>query len=137
MEDAKPLILLVDDSEDFREIMSLRLNAVGFQTVAVSGGKAALEKLKEINPELIVLDLEMPDMNGVETLMHIKSDPKLKDERVIFLTNYGEPQEKLAEVDRKFASDMGALCYLRKTDDMTHIVKEIQEHASAPTYTHS
>ncbi len=96
-----------------------------------------IAKLKDIKPELIVLDLEMPGMNGVETLMKIKGDPATKDERVIFLTNYGEPQEKLAEVDKKFASEVGALCYLRKTDDMTHIVKEIQQHATTPSYTHS
>lgn len=133
----KPLILLIDDSDDFREIMALRLNAAGFETVQANGGEIGIEKLKDNKPDLIVLDLEMPGMNGVETLMKIKADPKTKNEKVVFLTNYGEPQEKLAEVDKKFASEVGALCYLRKTDDMSHIIKEIQQHASAPSGSHS
>ena|SRR3989338_3899036 len=133
----KPLILLVDDSDDFREIMSLRLNAAGFDTLQANGGEAALSKLKNNKPDLVVLDLEMPGMNGVETLMKIKADPATKNEKVVFLTNYGEPQEKLAEVDKKFAFEVGALCYLRKTDDMSHIIKEIQQHASASPNTHS
>lgn len=127
----KSLILLVDDSEDFREIMSARLNADGFETICVSNGEEAVSRLRECNPDLIVLDLEMPGLNGVETLMQIKSEPELKNMKVVFLTNYGEPQEKLAEVDKKFATQVGALCYLRKTDDMSHIIKEIREHAGS------
>ncbi len=125
----RTVILLVDDSEDFREIMSARLGADGFEVICVPGGEQAVSKLKECNPDLVVLDLEMPGLNGVETLMQIKSEPELRNMKVVFLTNYGEPQEKLAEVDKKFATQVGALCYIRKTDDMSHIVGEIRKHA--------
>ncbi|OGY59177.1 MAG: hypothetical protein A3B23_00460 [Candidatus Colwellbacteria bacterium RIFCSPLOWO2_01_FULL_48_10] len=131
MANSKPLILLIDDSQDFRDIMSVRLGAAGFDTVQASGGEEGIAKLKQINPDLIVLDLEMPGINGVETLMRIKNDPSNKDKKVVFLTSYGEPQEKLAEVDKKFATEVGALCYLRKTDDMNHIVREIKSHATS------
>lgn len=131
MANTKPLVLLIDDSDDFREIVSLRLGAAGFETVQANRGEAGIEKLKNIKPDLVVLDMEMPGLNGVETLMKIKDDPATKDAKVVFLTSYGEPQEKMAEVDQKFAAEVGALCYIRKTDDMNHIIREITEHATS------
>ncbi|HEY4496776.1 MAG TPA: response regulator [Candidatus Paceibacterota bacterium] len=126
----KPLILFVDDSEDFRDIFSTKLTAEGFDVVTAVNGEDALEKLKNINPEVILLDLEMPVMNGVETLLKIRSDDKFKNAKVLFCTNYGEPKERAAWTDEKFAKEIGAIGYLRKTDDLDTIAKQVKAYAS-------
>ncbi len=124
-----PLILLVDEEKDFSDIFSLKLKASGFDVVSVSSGKEALLKLKEIKPDLILLDVEMPEMNGFETFTQIKSNPATAKTKVAFLTNYGEPLpvEQVRKLDEKFAKQIGAMAHLRKSDDLDEIAKKIKE----------
>jgi len=124
-----PLILLVDEEKDFLDIFSLKLKASGFDVVLAPSGKEALLKLKEIKPDLILLDIEMPEMNGFETFTQIKSDKATAKIKVVFLTNYGEPLpvQKIRALDEKFAKEIGALSYIRKTDNLDDIVKRVKE----------
>lgn len=126
-----PLLLLVDDDKDFLDIFSLKLKAAGFDVVTVPSGKEAITKLKEIKPNLILLDVEMPEMNGFETFNQIKSNPEIANAKVVFLTSYGEPLpvEKIRELDARFAQEIGALSYIRKTDELDEVVKRVKELA--------
>lgn len=126
MED-KSLILIIDDTADFREIFALKLKAAGYDVIDASGGEEGISKIKASHPDLVLLDMEMPMLNGVDTLIKIKSDPEIKDTKVVFLTSYGEPQEKQAWLDNKFAEELGAMDYIRKTDDLDKIVGRIKE----------
>jgi len=123
----KPLILLVDDEENFREIFSTELQSVGFEVIAVDSGVAALEKLNEIRPVLVLLDVEMPGQNGAETLEKIKADPNLSGIKVAFLTNLGNSDRSLQWTDEKFAREAGAVDYIKKTDDLGNIRTQIQK----------
>ena len=87
-------ILLIDDSADFIEIFSLKLKAAGFAIETAENGAEALEKLKIVRPDLVLLDMEMPVMNGAEMLLKIKGDTTLKDLKVAFLTNLGDPRQE-------------------------------------------
>lgn len=122
----QPLILIIDDTADFREIFSLKLGAVGYRVITASNGAEGIEKIKKEKPVLVLLDMEMPGMNGIETITKIKEDPEIKDTKVSFLTSYGEVQESQAWLDNKFAEEIGAIDYIRKTDDFDQIIKHIQ-----------
>lgn len=133
MEERQSLILLIDDEKDFREILSAKLKAAGFGIAEAVNGKEGVSKAKEMKPDLILLDLNMPVMNGAETLLRFKSDPDLENFKIVFLTNYGEPQKEMERVDEKFAQEAGALDYIRKTDDLDKITEEVKNILYAPT----
>ncbi len=137
MAEQKPLILLIDDEQEFREILSTKLQTVGFNTAEADNGEEGIRKIKEIKPDLILLDLKMPVMNGAETLLKIKSDPDLQNFKVVFLTNYGEPKKELSGIDEKFAREVGALSYIRKTNDLDGIVEEVKNIFRASTTSNS
>jgi len=80
-------ILIVDDDSDILEIVKLALSSVGnFSIEVCSSGKEALEKVGIAKPQLILLDVMMPDMDGPTTLRKIRENPELTDIPVIFLT---------------------------------------------------
>lgn len=124
--DTKPLILLVDDEKDFREIFSVKLSSAGFNVVTAVDGRDALNQLKKIKPDLVLLDMRMPEMNGAETIYEIKSDPKLKDLKVAFMTNLGEIAPDEVWSDEKFAREAGAIDYIKKSDDLDVIVEQVK-----------
>jgi CheY-like chemotaxis protein len=123
--EGKPLILIVDDAKDFRIIMSAKLMAEGFAVEDAESGEAGIKKATELLPDLILLDVEMPKMNGIQTLSALKADPKTANLKVAFLTNYGE-SDNGADIDRKFAREIGALDHIRKTDDLSSIVEKVR-----------
>lgn len=128
------LILIIDDEAAFNEIFGAKLSAAGFKVEAAMSGAEGIEKAKALKPNLILLDIKMPGMNGAETLLKIKEDPATKDAKVIFLTSLGDPRAELAEfqdVGNKFSKDFGAGGYIRKTDDLVSIVDRIKSFLSA------
>lgn len=128
MAEKKPLILLVDDEKDFIDIIGGKLNSSGFEAVGALNGEDALTALKDMKPDLVLLDVNMPGLNGVDVLEKLKENPATADTKVVFLTAYGEPLpiKELLENDKKFAQEAGALDYLKKTDDLNEIVKRIK-----------
>ncbi len=123
----KPTILLVEDEADFREIFGTKLTAGGFIVVPAENGEDALEKLKTIKPDLVILDFMMPKMNGLETFMKMKESEELKKLKVVFMTNHGEPLLELGDTDKKYAQEIGAMDFIRKTDDLNIAVSHFKE----------
>ncbi len=111
-------ILIVDDDADFREIFRTKLQENGFEILTADDGASALEIMKKEKPDLTLLDVEMPKLNGAECLELIRKDPELKDRKVVFLTNLGETQKSAAWSDQKFAREAGAFDFIRKSDDL-------------------
>ena len=120
--DGKPVVLLVDDDDNLREIIKAKLEAAGFSVAEAKDGEDGLRKTKEIRPDLVLMDVQMPKMNGIESLSKIKSDPDIASTKVIFLTNYGEANTADQPLDDKFAKDIGAAGHIRKTDDLDLII---------------
>jgi len=118
-------ILLVDDDNDLRTIMSMKLQAAGFNVLEAVNGEEGITQAREYNPDLVILDVDMPKKNGIETLSDMHNDPELSKLKVVFLTNYGDSQG--AGVDIKYATDLGALGYLKKTDDLSVILDKIKQ----------
>lgn len=125
--DKKYTILLVDDDDNFREILKAKLEAENFVIKEAVDGQDGLEKAKVIKPDLIVLDIRMPKMSGVQALLKIKADPEIASIKVIFSTNFGENQQDSFWLDDKFAKEAGAVGYVKKTDDLSLIVGRIKQ----------
>jgi DNA-binding response OmpR family regulator len=79
-------ILLVDDEPDLLHALQVRLRAAGYDCDTATNGKEALEKLAAARPDLLVLDLLMPEMNGYEVCHRLRQDPRLAGLPVLVLT---------------------------------------------------
>ena len=123
----KYLILLVDDDGNFREVIKTKLEAAGFAVAEAVNGEEGFEKTKQLKPNLVFMDVQMPKMNGIECLSKIKADPEITATKVIFLTNYGEENSADKTLDDKFAKDIGALGHMRKTDDLDKMIQRVKQ----------
>jgi CheY-like chemotaxis protein len=82
--------LIIDDSEESRVFLSTILEANGYAYRVASGGREAMEALSEKRPDLVLLDIMMPDRNGLLLFKDMKKDPALKDIPVIFITGVSD-----------------------------------------------
>lgn len=95
-ETEKYRLLLVDDEPDILEFLSYNLTKEGFTVYTAQNGKEAIKIALETVPHLIILDVMMPGMDGIETCEEIKRQPALKDSLVAFLTARGEDYSQIA-----------------------------------------
>ncbi len=96
MDFSKYRILLVDDETDVLEFLSYNLRKEGFVVSTALNGREAITKAMEEQPHLIVLDVMMPEMDGIETCEEIKKIPLLKNSLVVFLTARGEDYSQIS-----------------------------------------
>ncbi len=92
-------ILLVDDDPDILEFIEYNLVKEGFEVETASNGVEAIEKAIKIKPDLILLDVMMPEMDGVETCARLREMDEVKDTRIAFLTARGEDYSQIAGFD--------------------------------------
>lgn len=116
-------VLLVDDEAEFVETLAERLELRGFAPCVALDGDTALQKLAECRPQIMLLDLKMPGMSGLEVLR--KSLRRMPELAVIMLTGHGSDMER----DEALAS--GALNYLQKPVDIGPLVLLLQETAAS------
>ena len=92
-------ILIVDDDEDIRSLLSYNLEKSGFNVDIACNGKECLSKLKSKKPNLILLDVMMPEMDGLEVCEQIKSERTNSDILICFLTARGEDYSQIAALE--------------------------------------
>ncbi|MEY2738113.1 MAG: Alkaline phosphatase synthesis transcriptional regulatory protein PhoP [Bacteroidota bacterium] len=92
-------ILLVDDEKDILEIVGYNLTQEGYQIFTASNGKEAIIKAKKELPQLIILDVMMPEMDGIEACENIRKIPELQDTIITFLTARSEDYSQVAGFD--------------------------------------
>ena len=92
-------ILLVDDEPDILEIVGFNLSSEGYQIITAANGVEAVEKAKKHKPHLIILDVMMPEMDGIEACERIRQDSKLNNTIITFLTARGEDYSQVAGFD--------------------------------------
>lgn len=105
---SNPKILLVDDDPDIIELLTYNLAKEGFETASAEDGVQALEVAKTFKPDLILLDVMMPKMDGIETARQLRLLPNLKETYILFLTARAEEYTEVA------AFDVGADDYIVK-----------------------
>jgi len=119
-------VLIIDDEEDTRSIASMCLTMIGgADVIEAASGSEGLEKAAEESPDVIILDLIMPGMDGVATFKNLRDNPKTVDIPVIFLTVKG----MFSEFDR--LKSMGALAVLTKPFDPEQLTNQIREILAA------
>lgn len=92
-------ILLVDDEQDILEIVGYNLTQEGYQVITASNGKEAIFKAKKELPQLIIMDVMMPEMDGIEACETIRKMPELQDTIITFLTARSEDYSQVAGFD--------------------------------------
>lgn len=118
----KPLILIVDDHEANILILEQILGSNGFQTLTAMDGKKALEVIKMATPDLILLDIMMPEMNGFECCRCLKEIDSIKQVPIIFLTSRSSSEDIVA------AFDVGAADYINKPFRIGELLSRIRTH---------
>ena len=108
MDKSKIKILLVDDEPDVLEVLSYNLSKIGYQIFTASDGSKAIDKAIEIKPQLIIMDVMMPNMDGIEACEIIRKNPEHNNTIIMFLTARGEDYSQVA------AFDAGADDYVTK-----------------------
>lgn len=112
-------VLIVDDEEDFVEMFSLRLKGQGERVSTAFSGKQALDVLKKKSIDVVILDIRMPEMDGIETLKQIKASYPLVE--VILLTGHGSAETAVEGMK------LGAFDYLMKPADFEDIKIKLED----------
>lgn len=121
--DSKKTILIVEDELLYSKVLKNKLENDGFNVVIAHNGEEALQTLQTTVPDLMLMDLIMPVKDGFHTLQEMKSNPKLKDIKVIISSNLGQ------EEDVKKVMALGAADYLVKADtQFTEVISKIKNH---------
>lgn len=117
----KKTILLIEDDSFLLQMYATKLEVEGFEVISALSGVKGLQLLKKNKPDLILLDLLMPNMNGFEVLEKIKEDQEVKDIPVIILTNLGNRE------DVQRCLKIGATDYLIKAHFVpSEVIKKIR-----------
>jgi DNA-binding response OmpR family regulator len=113
-------ILIADDNENIREALTYLLEDEGYKLALARDGADTLKKVREFLPDILFLDIMMPEMNGYEVCRAIKNDPKLRNTYVIMLTAKGQ----VAEQER--GKEVGADEYIVKPFSPMEILSKIK-----------
>ena len=115
-------IFIIDDDQNIRELLAVNLIAANFRVIEASNGKEAIEKIKQTVPDLIILDIMMPEMDGWEFCKFIRDDSVLENIKIIMLTARGTEKDKL--IGREiFRAD----AYMTKPFDIDAVLTSIEK----------
>jgi two-component system phosphate regulon response regulator PhoB len=113
-------ILIVEDEPDIRDTLSYNFEKEGFEVLSSPNGKSALKLLESNEPNIVILDLMLPDMSGLDICRQIKNDKKLSDTSIIMLTAKSE------EVDRIVGFELGADDYVTKPFSIRELILRVK-----------
>ena len=114
-------ILLIEDDKFLRELIIQKLGREGFEATEAPEGEAGLTKMKEERPDLVLLDLILPGIDGFEVLAELKKDEALRQIPVIIISNSGQP----AEIEK--AKELGVRDWLVKTEfDPQEVLEKVK-----------
>lgn len=114
-------VLIVEDSMTQRQMISELLEGSGLKVSVASDGVEALEHLETISPDIVVMDIVMPRMNGYELCRRIKSDPKTQNVPVVMCSSKGE------EFDRYWGMKQGADAYIAKPFQPIELIGTVKQ----------
>jgi len=114
-------ILVVDDKPEVVQLVKATLEGEDYQVIDASDGREALEKIGKEKPDLVLLDVIMPKMDGFEVLTKVKNDPQTKDIPIIMLTARGQ------KLDKDKGRRLGAQDYIVKPFSPSHLLRKIEE----------
>ena len=113
-------ILIVEDEPDIRDTISYNFDKEGFKVLSSPNGKSALKLLEKHDPDIVILDLMLPDISGLDLCRQIKNDKKLSNTSIIMLTAKSE------EVDRIVGFELGADDYVTKPFSVRELILRVK-----------
>jgi DNA-binding response OmpR family regulator len=116
-------VLVVDDDEVIRQLIAVNLTLEGFEVLTAVDGQDCLDKVSEINPDVITLDVMMPRLDGWETTVRLRQTPATKHIKVVLIT------ARAQEDDRSHGTQVGAHAYLTKPFDPGEMIRVVRELA--------
>lgn len=122
--DGRTLILLVEDNDSIRGAFGVLLEEYGYRVEEAATGAEALEKAAASNPSIILMDLGLPDLHGLEVTRRLKADPRTRESAVIALTG------RALETDAAACMEAGCVAYLAKpvnADQLLGLIREVLE----------
>ena len=129
MSDKDLQVLIIEDEQLLNEAYARVLSAAGISLLRAYNGKEALEVLKKEKPDIVLLDLRMPVMDGIEFLKKLQPKENLPDAKIIVFSNYDDQHE----IDEAFS--LGAIHYMLKAwatpDELVKLIREV-DNASQP-----
>lgn len=105
---AKPIVLVIDDAKDVQRLLIAKLRHENMHLVSAHNGREGLAMARELRPSAILLDLDMPDMDGLTVIRRLKADESTQDIAVIVVSSHSRPEHKTA------AFELGAVDYVTK-----------------------
>jgi len=114
-------VLIIDDEEEVRELFQKKLNASGYVALSSETGEAGLESARKESPDLIILDIRLPGIDGTEVFRILKEDPSTQHIPVIFVTAVDAPRKIVQQFER------GAENYLLKPVSPKALLGEVEE----------
>lgn len=117
---SKDRILIVDDEENILELLRFNLENSGYDVIGASNGIDALKLIKEKRPKLVLLDIMLPGMDGLDVCKEIKKDKDLKNTSIIMLTAKGE------ELDKILGLELGADDYMTKPFSIRELLARVK-----------
>ena len=120
MSQAQPRILVVDDELDLVSVLRMGLEIQGFEVIEAMDGEEGLRRAREERPDLVVLDLMLPKMDGYKVCRALKFDERFRNMPIIILS------ARSGDQDRRLALDMGADMFVTKPYDMGDLVAKIR-----------
>lgn len=114
-------VLVVEDSLAQRQMISDLLKGSGLKVAVAADGVEALESIEKFSPDLVVLDIVMPKMNGYEVCRRLKADPKTQNVPVVMCSSKGE------EFDRYWGMKQGADAYIAKPFQPTELIGTVKQ----------
>jgi DNA-binding response OmpR family regulator len=118
----KPLVLIVDDIDRNIQLLSLVLSKHNYEIASAGNGFQALELLEKISPDIILLDITMPGMDGFEVCTKLKANPATSETPVIFLTGRGSVED----INKGFS--VGAVDYIAKPFNSEELLSRVKTH---------
>ncbi len=115
-------ILIVDDEADIIEILQFVLEAEGYECITASDGEEGLRLAKEISPDLIILDVMMPKINGYKISRLLKYDSKYKDIPILMITARSQEEDKV------IGEETGADEYITKPFKVDYVVEKVKSY---------
>ncbi len=120
-------VLVVDDEPDIAGLVKVILEKEGYQVVTASGGEEGLQKAETDRPDLILIDVVMPDKNGLEVCKILKSESKTENIPIVVFTVLG------GDANRKLAVEAGCDGYLTKPFNAEDLLAKVKKHLRSPS----
>ena len=120
------LILIVEDNKELNSILRLRMENHGFEVISCLDGKSALENIVEKKPEIVILDVDIPEIYGFELLSRVKSIKGCEETKFIIIT--GVPQ-LIGDVssNEDWKNEVGVNAFLKKPFDAQDLLEEVKK----------